>query len=86
MALNPKGNIFLGGPASVHQPVSPRCDDRILVPGFPSSASARDAADGPGSGGTVARAELREYGKADFEITDPDDALCKGLPITMQAW
>lgn len=87
MALDPKGIIFSGGPASVHMPDSPRCDARIFTAGIPilgicygMQLMVQEM------GGTVTRAELREYGKGDFNLKDNRDDLFSGLPNTMQVW
>ncbi len=73
-ALNPKGIILSGGPASVYQEDAPKVEARL----FDLDAPFLGICYGMGminlaAGGTVARAERREYGPADLVIDDDSD-------------
>ncbi|MGH9328635.1 MAG: glutamine-hydrolyzing GMP synthase [Terriglobia bacterium] len=84
--IEPQALILSGGPASVYDPVSPRCDKRIFelgVPvlgicyGFQCMAAAL--------GGKVEPARRREYGFAELRI-DLSSELLKGLPSPLSVW
>jgi GMP synthase (glutamine-hydrolysing) len=83
--LNPKGIIFSGGPNSVYQEGSPRCDERIFDLGIPIL--------GICYGmqlmthhfkGKVEKANLREYGKATVELKET--LLYDGLKPEQVVW
>lgn len=87
MALNPKGIIFSGGPASVHQPGAPKCDPRIFTAGIPIlgicygiQLMALEL------GGGVEKAEMREYGRCSVNVTDGQDMLFAGMPQELEVW
>lgn len=87
IAMNPKGIIFSGGPASVHLPGAPHPDPRIFDSGIPvlgicygMQLMAHDL------GGRVESAELREYGKCILRVEDARDPLLGGLPAETQVW
>ncbi|MGE5372083.1 MAG: glutamine-hydrolyzing GMP synthase [Solirubrobacterales bacterium] len=87
MAMKPKGIIFSGGPASVHLEGAPKCDSRILSSGIPvmgicygMQLMAQEL------GGRVDRADLREYGRCNLNVTAADDDLFAGVPAEMQVW
>ena len=74
--LNPKGIILSGGPNSVYDDNAPQCDPQIWQLGIPilgvcygMQLMVQQL------GGTVARAERGEYGKASLLIDDPTDLL-----------
>lgn len=84
--LNPKGIIFSGGPNSVYEQGSPRCDERIFDLGIPIL--------GICYGmqlmthhftGKVEKADLREYGKAVVHIKG-DSPLYDGLVREQVVW
>lgn len=84
--LNPKGIIFSGGPNSVYQEGSPRCDERIFDLGIPIL--------GICYGmqlmthhfkGKVEKANLREYGKATVELKETS-LLFDGLKPEQVVW
>lgn len=84
--MKPPALILSGGPASVYDPVSPRCDERLFklgVPvlgicyGFQCMAAAL--------GGKVEPAPRREYGLAQLTI-DPSSELLRGLPSPLRVW
>ena len=71
LAKSPIGLIFSGGPASVYEPDSPHIDRRYYELGLPilgicygMQAMAQDL------GGTVSRAELKEFGKTRLEVVE----------------
>jgi len=85
-ALNPRGIILSGGPASVYEPGSPQLADYVLTCGLPilgicygMGLLARDL------GGDVQSASKREYGQADVQ-TDPTSPIFKGLPSPLSVW
>ena len=75
----PIGIIFTGGPSSVTDADAPRCDERIFSAGIPILGICYGAQlMGQALGGSVRRAEKREYGKADIRH-DTSCALFKGV-------
>jgi GMP synthase (glutamine-hydrolysing) len=85
LALEPKGFILSGGPASVYAPGAPYLLDYVLEQGKPvlgicygMQLLARAL------GGHVARAERREYGPAEIEFVGPDNPLFGGLQSTIR--
>lgn len=82
----PRGIVFSGGPASVHQEGAPAVDPAIYGLGIPilgicygMQLMAKQL------GGVVARAAFREYGKTDLEILDAED-IFSGLGPVEQCW
>jgi GMP synthase (glutamine-hydrolysing) len=85
-AMNPKGIILSGGPSSVYDDGSPRCDPAILDLGVPVLGICY------GMqlvcqilGGRVERADHREFGRAHLSIAQGTD-LFKGVPDRTIAW
>ncbi len=85
-ALNPRGFVLSGGPASVYEEGAPQLPGYILESGLPvlgicygMGLLARDL------GGIVEAAALREYGQADVQVK-PDAQLFKDLPPTISVW
>ena len=69
----PKGLILSGGPASVYQPNAPLPDKRIFEAGVPTLGICYGMqAMAHLLGGSVARAERREYGKAPMRVLKAD--------------
>jgi GMP synthase (glutamine-hydrolysing) len=85
-ALEPKGIILSGGPASVGEGTAPRCDERLFTLGVPVLGicyGMQLACQILGS--EVDRAEAREFGRAKLEIRDRSDLLA-GLPEQTAVW
>lgn len=85
-AINPKGIIFSGGPASVYAEGAPQCDPAIFEMGIPvlgicygGQLMARHY------GGSVNRAEKREYGKVGLQFHG-QSTLFQGLPEGLVSW
>ncbi|WP_180955054.1 glutamine-hydrolyzing GMP synthase [Bacillus sp. V3-13] len=84
--MNPKGIIFSGGPNSVYDENSFRCDEEIFELGLPILGICY------GMqlmtihfGGKVERAKTREYGKAVMKVQQPN-RLFAGLPDEQVVW
>ncbi|MDP2858400.1 MAG: glutamine-hydrolyzing GMP synthase, partial [Bacillota bacterium] len=85
-AKNPKGIIFTGGPASVYAKNAPVCDPGLFTVGVPILGICYGMQlMALMLGGTVRRADQREYGKAMMDITDRED-LFAGVETTTQCW
>jgi GMP synthase (glutamine-hydrolysing) len=84
--MSPRALILSGGPASVYDPGSPTCDDRVFKLNVPMLGicyglqlmSAK-------LGGKVEPAARREYGFAQLEIFPPSELLA-GLPSPLRVW
>ena len=84
--MNLKGLILSGGPASVNDVGSPRCDEKIFELDVPILGICYGMQLGcQVLGAKVISAEKREYGRTSLSITDDGD-LFAGLPETIQAW
>jgi GMP synthase (glutamine-hydrolysing) len=82
----PKGMVFSGGPASVYQPGAPECDPRLFDAGIPILGICYGMQlMGRMLGGSVARAEKREYGKTELRA-NPDSVLFHGLNPRLICW
>ncbi len=86
VALNPRAIIFTGGPDSVHEEGSPRCDERILTMGIPilgicygMHLMAQEL------GGKVQASPVREYGRAHLYL-NKEDLLFDGMDRELQVW
>lgn len=86
LARNPKGIVLTGGPASVFEAGAPRCDPALFDSGIPvlgicygMQLMAHEL------GGTVARAEHREYGRIPVSL-DPDCLLFHDLENPTETW
>jgi GMP synthase (glutamine-hydrolysing) len=85
-ALNLKGIILSGGPASVNDEGSPRCDEKIFELGVPVLGICYGMQLGCQMlGAKVSGAEKREYGRTNLQI-DGKSRLFTNLPATIQAW
>lgn len=85
-ALNPKGIILSGGPASVYAPKAPHVDKAIYDLGIPILGicyGMQLIADN--LGGKVERSTHREYGPGRLTVKDAGD-LFKGLPAALEVW
>jgi GMP synthase (glutamine-hydrolysing) len=85
-AMNPKGVILSGGPASVYEAGAPTCDPGIFRLGVPvlgvcygMQLAARAL------GGRVDQAEHREFGRANLHISDRSD-LFAAIPERTTVW
>jgi GMP synthase (glutamine-hydrolysing) len=85
-AMNPKGVILSGGPASVYEPGAPTCDPGILDLGVPvlgicygMQLACRML------GAKVERAGRREFGRANLQIADRGD-LFAAIPERTTVW
>jgi len=85
-AINPRGIIFTGGPASVHEKDAPASDPGIFSLGIPvlgicygMQLMAHQL------GGDVNSSKLREYGRSILKVT-ADDLLFQELEPEMQVW
>ncbi len=86
-ALQPKGLILSGGPASVYEPGAPLAPARLYDSHLPilgicygMQAIAHQL------GGQVAPADKREYGHAILHISDTASPLFAGLPTSIPVW
>lgn len=85
-ALEPKGIIFTGGPASVLDPGAPMCDTEIFSLGIPVLGICYGMQlMSKLLGGEVERAESREYGKTEIELM-PESGLFKGIEECTTCW
>ncbi len=85
-AKKPRGIVFSGGPSSVHQEKAPMVDPAIYTLGIPilgicygMQLMTKQL------GGTVTRAEQREYGKIALQVKKRD-ALLQNLEAVEQCW
>ncbi|HET6317877.1 MAG TPA: gamma-glutamyl-gamma-aminobutyrate hydrolase family protein, partial [Chloroflexota bacterium] len=86
-ALNPKGFILSGGPASVYEPGAPLLPRHILEAGKPilgicygMQVLAHQL------GGEVQPGTKREYGPAVLHVGEPPAAIFRGLPNEFSVW
>ena len=85
-ALNPKGIIFTGGPASVYAEDAPVCDKGIFNLGVPILGICYGAQlMSHLLGGKVSKAPLREYGKAEVDF-NLNSKLFKGIDEKSVCW
>lgn len=82
-----RGVILSGGPQSVLEPGSPRCDRRFFDLGLPvlgicygMQLMALE------TGGDIGRGERREYGKARMEVAAPGSSLFRNVPEQSVVW
>ncbi len=84
--MGPKGVIFSGGPSSVYEPGAPTCDPAIFRLGIPILGICYGMQlTSHLLGGTVGRANHREYGKAELLI-DAKSKLLDGVENGSQVW
>lgn len=82
-----KGVIFSGSPYSVRQEDAPQIDYTDIQNRFPLLAVCYGAQYlAHQSGGEVSPSEIREYGRANLQFVDQDNALLKGVPAQSQVW
>ncbi|MGI6555056.1 MAG: glutamine-hydrolyzing GMP synthase [Bacillota bacterium] len=86
-AMNPKGVILSGGPASVYEEGAPRIDKGIYDLGVPVLGICYGMQlMAAGLGGIVEHGNTREYGRTSLKITDREDPLFAGLPTEQECW
>ncbi len=84
--IAPKGLILSGGPASVYDEKSPKCDKGIFKLGIPILGICYgQQLIGQYFGGTVKRTKEREFGRAELFIDDHSDFF-NGLPGNITCW
>ncbi len=85
-ALNPDGIILSGGPSSIYEENSPTINADIFQLGIPILGICYGMQFMIHAlGGTISRAEKREYGFATLKVKTADDVF-KALPSEMQVW
>ncbi len=84
--MSPHALIFSGGPASVYDPGSPTCDDRVFKLNVPILGICYGLQLMAAKlGGKVERAARREYGFGQLEIF-PSSELLSGLNSPLRVW
>ncbi len=84
--LKPKGIILSGGPSSIYEKNSPKCDESIFNLGIPVLGICYGMQFMINTlGGTVKRARKREYGLAELKIKE-QVGLFKGVNKTTKSW
>ncbi len=84
--LKPKGIILSGGPSSIYEKNSPKCDESIFNLGVPVLGICYGMQFMINAlGGTVKRARKREYGFAELKIKEPE-GLFKGVDQITKSW
>src|SRR3990170_3557062 len=85
-ALDPDGVVLSGGPSSVYDSDAPACDPRVLGLGKPVLGICYGLQwISHQLGGTVERAERREYGPAELKL-EPGSELFSDLPSHLRIW
>jgi len=84
--MEPAGVVLSGGPSSVYDAEAPVCDPRVLELGVPVLGICYGLQwIAHTLGGTVEKAERREYGRAKLEILNGSE-LFRGFPRQMNIW
>jgi GMP synthase (glutamine-hydrolysing) len=84
--MNPLAIILSGGPSSVYDPASPRCDDRVFKLGVPILGICYGLQlMSHKLGGRVEPAARREYGFAQLELIPPSE-LFAGFESPLRVW
>ena len=86
-ALEPRGFILSGGPASIYEPGAPQLPPHVLDSGLPVLGICYGLqAMTHALGGRVAPSQAREYGPAQVIATRDDAPLWAGLPTRIDVW
>jgi GMP synthase (glutamine-hydrolysing) len=84
--LKPKGIILSGGPSSIYEKNSPKCDESIFNLGIPVLGICYGMQFMINTlGGTVKRARKREYGFAELNVKE-QQGLFKGVDQITKSW
>src|SRR5712664_3354068 len=84
--LEPTGIILSGGPSSVYDSEAPKCDPKVLALGIPVLGICYGMQWITHTlGGTVEKAERREYGRAQLSVADSKEQGGSGLFTGVQA-
>ncbi len=82
-----KGVILSGSPFSVRQEDAPQIDFKSIQEKFPLLGVCYGSQYmAQASGGEVLPSEIREYGRANLQFVDTENALLKGVPTQSQVW
>src|SRR6266481_4442842 len=89
--LQPAGIILSGGPSSVYDAGAPKCDPKVLALGIPVLGICYGMQWITHTlGGTVEKADRREYGRAQLKIDDSKEnsgsELFAGVPASLRVW
>ncbi len=89
--LQPAGIILSGGPSSVYDPDAPKCDPKMLALGIPVLGICYGMQWITHTlGGTVEKAERREYGRAQLSVANSKEhggsELFAGVPASLRVW
>ncbi len=85
--LKPKGIILSGGPASVYQDGAPACEPEVFGLGVPVLGICYGMQLMTHVlGGSVAKAQRREYGRAQLTVTDSGDLVLQPLRYDPTVW
>lgn len=85
-ALNPKGFVLSGGPASVYQTGAPMAPPEVLGSGLPILGICYGMhLLAHQQGGSMIASTQREYGPADIDVA-PESRLFAGLPSRLRVW
>jgi GMP synthase (glutamine-hydrolysing) len=89
--LEPAGIILSGGPSSVYDAEAPKCDPKVLALGIPVLGICYGMQWITHTlGGTVEKAERREYGRAQLSVADSKEHgashLFTGVPASLRVW
>ena len=89
--LQPAGIVLSGGPSSVYDAEAPKCDPKVLALGIPVLGICYGMQWITHTlGGTVEKAERREYGRAQLSVADSkehgESKLFTGVPASLRVW
>jgi GMP synthase (glutamine-hydrolysing) len=89
--LEPAGIVLSGGPSSVYDTEAPKCDPKVLALGIPVLGICYGMQWITHTlGGTVEKAERREYGRAQLSVADSkehgESKLFTGVPASLRVW
>lgn len=87
LALNPKGIVLSGGPASVYAPDAPQLPAWVIDSGLPVLGICYGMqAIAHALGGSVEASTEREYGPAEITVEQPDSPLFAALDQQQRVW